>query len=338
MAKVCLLLTGWLLLLSLSGCGKHNKLIQQIDQQIENKNLDEALSIMRKALREDPKNAKLLRQQVILFLHSEDVNYAIAAYRRLQEVDADNPVLLKAVRHPNPVVRVTASKALGFLKSPDSASALIEATRDQEKSVRQAAVLALGDLKDPKAIPALIEALDDDFWYVRAEAASALGKIGDAKAATRLFGMLDDEDSYVRDNARIALQDLANEENRGAYLKALDSNNRQTQLMAAMALAQTGDNSGINTLLEELNNPDSPELMTAIKAASKLVGSQQILAPLRKLVGHNNDSIAANAILALGELKDEESISLLRNIVKDSKQSKAKRVASLMALNEISGN
>jgi HEAT repeat protein len=326
---------GWILIFSLTGCGKHAQVIREINQQIENKNLDEALSVMRKALREDPKNPQLLRQQVILFLHSEDVNYAIAAYRRLQEVDSDNPILVKAVRHENPVVRVTASKALGLLKSPDAAEALIQATRDPEKSVRQAAVLALGDLKAAKAIPALISALDDDFWYVRAEAASALGKIGDARAATRLFGMLEDEDPYVRDNAREALQDLATDENRGAYLKALDSNNSNTRFMAAVALARTGDNSGIDVLLKELNKPESPELITAIKAASHLHGSQQALAPLRKLTRHNNDAIAANAILALGELKDRESVSMLKNILKDQAESKAKKTASLMALNLI---
>jgi len=190
-------------------------------------------------------------------------------------------------------------------------------------------------LKNEEAIPALIVALNDNYWYVRAEAALALGKIGDTHATTRLFSMLQDNDPYVRDNAREALQDLATTENKPAYLSALKAESRETRLMAAIALAHMGDNAGNQVLVTTLSDHSSSELLPAIKAAEKL--KDPVLLPaLRNLIDHKDISISAHAILALGELRDKQSIGKVKQKLKNKSASKMVRTACLVALDLMS--
>ncbi len=318
-----------------AGCGKHRETVKQVEGLITSKSYNEALDVLQQTLQEDPKSKTLLQQHVLLFLHTGDVNYATAAYRRLDEAHPGDPVLIKSVSHSNTIVRITAAKALGYLKDLKAVDALSEATQDPDKAVRRAAVLALGDLKDEAAIPALVGALDDSYWYVRAEAALALGKVGDTQSATRLFSMLQDSDPYVRDNAREALQDLATEENKPAYLSALNSDIPETRLMAAMALAYAGDTAGSQVLVTELSNHDSTELLSVIKAAGAS-NDPKVLPALRNLMNHDNESISANAILALGELKDKDSVKQIKAKLQSKSETKMVRTACLMALNLIS--
>ncbi|MEM6822384.1 MAG: tetratricopeptide repeat protein, partial [Verrucomicrobiota bacterium] len=101
------------------GCGQHSEIIKEVDTLIEQKKYDQALSVLRRALQDDPKDKTLLRKQVLLFLKSERISYAIAAYRNLDKANPNDAVLYKAVRDQDPVVRVTAAKALGLLKEPE---------------------------------------------------------------------------------------------------------------------------------------------------------------------------------------------------------------------------
>ncbi|NJK91302.1 MAG: hypothetical protein HC904_05405 [Blastochloris sp.] len=253
LSRLCFTLLAFAALLFLSSCGgKEREVIKKADALAQERKYDQALQTLQTALREDPKNKKLLRYQVQLFLKSEQVNYAIAAYRKLSDVSPGDPILFETLKEKDVVVRVTSAKALGLMKIPEATGPLMSAAKDEEKSVRQAVVLALGDLKDKKAIPVLIESLKDKDWFVRAEAALALGKVGDSKATTELFALLNDEDSYVRQNARKALQELATNENKAAYLEALKNPDPAIANMAAVALAQNGDNIGLPVLLQQL--------------------------------------------------------------------------------------
>lgn len=318
----------------LSGCGKDRATIKEVEKLAADRNYDEALQMLQKALRENPKSKALLREQVTLFLRTEQVSYAIAAYRKLHEVSPDDDILRKAFKNQDPVVRVTAAKALGLMRDARAADILIAHAKDKEKSVRQAIVLALGDLKEKKALPVLVDALKDEDWYVRAEAALALGKIGDAAAASKLFELLGDKDSYVRQNARKALQDLATEENKAAYVEALKNQDPAIRTMAAVALANTGDAQGLDVLNAALAQPESGEIMDVIRAVVKL-RDPRVLPALRKTIDHPADSVRALGILALGELGDMESLERIKALATDKNQKGNVRTACLLALGKL---
>ncbi|MEM1157882.1 MAG: HEAT repeat domain-containing protein [Verrucomicrobiota bacterium] len=328
------LLTSTAVLL-VAGCGKHRETVKQVEKLVENKSYNEAMDVLQQALQQDPESKPLLQQYVLLFLHVENLRYTTAAYRRLTATHPGDPVLIESVSHPNPVVRVTAAKALGFFKDANAIKALSEASKDPEKSVRRAAVLALGELEQEEVIPALVSALDDSYWYIRAEAALALGKIGDAQSASRLFSMLQDSDPYVRENVQQALQDLASEVNQSAYLGALNSDIPKTRLVSAIALAYAGNAAGTQVLVTELSNPDSTELLSVIQAAAALE-EPELLPALRNLMEHEDKNVAAHAILALGELDDIESVQRIKTKLQSKSEPKIIKTACLMALNMIS--
>jgi HEAT repeat protein len=83
-------------------------------------------------------------------------------------------------------VRKEAAVALGKLKEPGTAQALIKATKDADKDVRKAAVDALGQLKEPASTDALINVMKDPDTAVRTGAALALGAMGDSRALNAL--------------------------------------------------------------------------------------------------------------------------------------------------------
>jgi len=321
--------------LALAGCGgKDGATVKEVEKLTAEKKYDDAMGVLQKALRENPKSKALLREQVTLFLRTEQVSYAIAAYRKLSEISENDRILYLAFKNNDPVVRVTAAKALGLMKDSQSVDILIEHAGDKERSVRQAIVLALGDLKDKKALPVLMNALKDADWFVRAEAALALGKIGDAKAAERLFELLNDSDSYVKQNARKALQELATEANKSAYVSALRNSDPAIRSMAAIALASTGDSQGIDVITEQLERGDSKETGDLIRAAVKL-HDPKVVPALRKTVDNPSPNIKALAILALGELGDQGSLEKIKKIAADKSQPGNVRTAALLAMNRM---
>jgi HEAT repeat protein len=321
--------------LALAGCGgQDGATVKEVTRLTTEKKYDDAMGVLQKALRENPKSKVLLREQVMLFLKTEQVSYAIAAYRKLVEESPNDRILYLAFKNPDPVVRVTAAKALGLMKDTQSVDILIEHAKDKERSVRQAIVLALGDLKDKKALPVLMDAIKDEDWFVRAEASLALGKIGDAKAAERLFELLNDSDTYVRQNARKALQELATEQNKSAYLNALKSADPAIRSMAAIALATTGDPQGLDIIIEQLERGDSKEASDLIRAAVKLK-DPKVIPALRKTVDNPSANVKALAILALGEVGDKDSLERIKSFANDKSQPGNVRTAALLALNRL---
>lgn len=321
--------------LALAGCGgKDGAAVKEVQKLSTEKKYDDAMGVLLKALRENPKSKVLLREQVTLFLKTEQVSYAITAYRKLVEISPNDRILYQAFKNPDPVVRVTAAKALGLMKDTQSIDILLQHAADKERSVRQAIVLALGDLKDKKALPVLMNALKDEDWFVRAEASLALGKIGDAKAAERLFELLNDSDTYVRQNARKALQELATEENKSAYLNALKSADPAIRGMAAIALATSGDSQGLDVIIEQLERGDSKEASDLIRAAVKL-RDPKVIPALRKTVDNPAPNVKALAILALGEIGDKASLDRIKGFAADKSQPGNVRTAALLALNRL---
>lgn len=87
--------------------------------------------------------------------------------------------------------RITAARALGEYRDPDSVPPLMGAVRSGDRQVAAAAVQSLQEIGAP-AVPALVEALQDKDEQVRWYAAKSLSPIGDERAAPALIGALDD--------------------------------------------------------------------------------------------------------------------------------------------------
>lgn len=95
-------------------------------------------------------------------------------------VDDAREVLLKAVHHQEPVVRVEACRALGKVGRPADATVLAQAMAvDHVEDVRVAAIDGLADLKssDPRIYKVLLDAMEHDDPAIRLASLDALRKI-----------------------------------------------------------------------------------------------------------------------------------------------------------------
>ncbi|MCP4357130.1 MAG: HEAT repeat domain-containing protein [Chloroflexi bacterium] len=71
------------------------------------------------------------------------------------------PILLEALNHPDPRIRLFAADGLGEVLDPTSADALFQATHDASGEVRARAATALHRLGDERDLAALVDTLND---------------------------------------------------------------------------------------------------------------------------------------------------------------------------------
>lgn len=135
----------------------------------------------------------------------------------LGKIGADaEPMLIPAVRNPNPEIRRRAIRALGGV-GPAAAGTiplLIQAMADPDEETREVVVQALGTIgkgaASKAAVPALIKALIDSDRAVRSKAAEALAIIGsDATDALEALRSLMGDVDEVRDAAERAIKKIS---------------------------------------------------------------------------------------------------------------------------------
>jgi hypothetical protein len=176
------------------------------------------------------------------------------------------PVLLAAVRDPDPAVGADAASALAGIGSP-AMPALIDLLLTSETIAPANAriVETLQRIGDPKAVAALMDRLREsrrqkpepspearppqgpsrrtvDPTHLRVRVVGALGRIGDGRARPLLEAVLLDprEDDEVRATAAWAVGDLAGEEAVPVLIAALQSGGDHVRNAAAERLAVLG--------------------------------------------------------------------------------------------------
>jgi len=120
------------------------------------------------------------------------------------------PALTASLRHPAPLVRVTALDALGLLGAAGSAGPVADVLRgDDWPGVRVAAATTLGRLGIRSAVGPLTEAARPDQPIpLRVAAAKALGEVGGAGVVPPLATLLADPEYRVAHEAAHALRRL----------------------------------------------------------------------------------------------------------------------------------
>jgi HEAT repeat protein len=108
---------------------------------------------------------------------------------------------------PVPEVRREAARALGVPGDPDSVESLIAALEDPNDGVRRVATLALGRIREPRVADALLHVLSSqpELWQ---EASAALATAADRDVLPRLVELLDADSSHVRCGALRAIAAL----------------------------------------------------------------------------------------------------------------------------------
>ncbi|MEM7434745.1 MAG: HEAT repeat domain-containing protein [Myxococcota bacterium] len=233
---------------------------------------------------------------------ADGARFRIAAANRLRdppEERRDEAVtgLRKLMRDPVGPVREAAFEAAGELGASEMLAQIVLGFADEDRGARQSAVLAAGRVDPEQAVPSIERLLEDRRPEMRFSAVWTLSKIG-AVAPEALVARLDDEDDEVR---MVALECLATTEAReytDQVARLLEDGAWGIQLAAASTLAALGDSRGTGTL--------------------------------RRALG--NDAHAFDAAVALGDLRDQESLGTLTSMARRRFGSPILRAAAARAL------
>jgi HEAT repeat protein len=117
------------------------------------------------------------------------------------------PVLVDALRSANPMLGVSAAKALMKYPGADVLPCFVAALPQAHVMAQQTIILALQRLGDRRAVTLLIDQLRQaESPTIRTALVQTLGKLGDPRAIPALRAALHDENHHVREWAAEALK------------------------------------------------------------------------------------------------------------------------------------
>lgn len=170
---------------------------------------------------------------------------------------------------------------------------LIRQLQSEESETKLQAIEKLGLLRDRRAVPILADLVRDPSRKIRAYALLALGEIGYKAALDQLVVFFD-----------------------------LD--NLDDRLIAASAFTTTHTKASYQRLVDIAHNPS----LSTRKRAAAIWATKEfpyrfdvlVLPFVFEFIHHENDEIRGSAIEVVGQIKDERSVEILINALKDSNE------------------
>jgi HEAT repeat protein len=176
--------------------------------------------------------------------------------------------LLGLLDDPDLIVRTTAARSLGRLRSSEAVEPLVRALAD-ETLPRAVVGLALHEI-GTDAIPGLIGLLETDSENVRATAVELIGRLGCASEGAHLLACMDDPSAEVRARACRALGRLGSGEACRRLRQNLDARVPFLRAAAASGLGRMGDPEGLDALMENARTDVFPSAHAAARAAAAI--------------------------------------------------------------------
>ena len=180
--------------------------------------------------------------------------HVLGAIKHKSSIDA----IVQELKHPNEVVRRTATASLGGYKDRKTVDILVQVleNRSEYKSIRASAAASLGALLDERAAEPLLAALDDQSAEVRAKAATALGALKDANAVDKLIELALNplEDATVRANCVTALGTIGHQNAEPVLLNILKTETGIIYMNAIVALGKMKSTKAVPELIAILED------------------------------------------------------------------------------------
>jgi HEAT repeat protein len=307
-------------------------------------------------------------------LKSDDVMVRLSSVNALKEIGPKNPKVVPAlraiVRDESELVRMALVSSLE--EFGDFARPLLEdLLLDKSKVIRLIAIRALKVLKSEKSIPVLIGVLGHKDKAIRGYAAQTLGKIGSKKAVPALIDLLNNGLETDRICACQALADIGKDASSAIpiILKALKEDSKRIRIEALRVLNKIGPvaKQAIPILLVMMKSKDvdihckaidvlgriGPEAKSAVPLLIEVIRAKKrgLRHALRTLgfIGPNaraavpvlielvkqNKSMKDTVIEALGDIRSEQAIPVLTDILHKGKSDIYYRESAFTALIKI---
>ena len=231
------------------------------------------------------------------------------------------PILISALRDPNPAIRGAAAQAVARMgaEAGPAYPALIEALKDPDPDVRWKSA---SPLACDAGLALLLEALRNQDGNVRSAAASALSCIAPNRrpALDALIKAAKDSDAKVRASV-VGSLDTAGMIERGdaaviaVWLEALRDSDRNVRRVAAGALGSVRTKAAVAALIEALQDREASvrrsvaDSLARRDAAEAVPGLIQLLSDQDKEVRN----AASRALVAIGQGAAQAVVVALRN-------------------------
>lgn len=292
---------------------------------------------------------------------------ALIAKFGAEAVDA----LVIALKEGNEDVRKFSADILGLAGSDKAVEGLSKAMLDEVANVGVSATEALGKIRSPLALPALMEVFETKDYLMR-EAAEAIGLIGDADSANYLAGKLFDTSDLLIQYAMIDAMGNAGDQAvleqleasfpklsvplQGAAIlgllkiaKRLDISlfsRRSIPVDAVMAGIDAGGEDYQQLLIEQLDETVDADQLTEFTAATDQRNAKMLVALIHLstaendlqsfcvgLVDHENDWVAYTAIEQLPIFGAELATPIIQKILAGERN--LPQLAAMRAMQEL---
>lgn len=218
--------------------------------------------------------------QLINFVNDEDEDIQYWVLKTLKRIGSPAvPDIVWLLKKGTDEQRFFAAKALGMMKEPSSADALIEALQDGHEWVRLYAAIALGELGETRAISHLVNCLLDPSFKVHTSIFKVFEKFGAA--------------------ALPPLIELMKSENPTAVKNAL------------RVVGRLQDESTFDDMKGFLTHPSDEIKLAAVDAVANFRDKPDVVAMLAVMLANSSDKVRRRIFLALGEMGTEEGLAQL---------------------------
>ncbi len=230
-------------------------------------------------------------------------------------------ILEKACQNENGNVRKAAAQCLGFIETPYAANILLRLLKDKVWQVREAAVKSLGRLAIADTADPLIKLLqaEGDIRKAVMEAATMKAPPPEPQGANPMGGggaKKNEEVWQVKKAAALALSSVKPSIAITPLLAGLEHENPSV-IMASMVGLMTlqAPNAG-DKIIPLLNHAMWQVQKTAVTALGKLKVAEAVPAIVSLFRETGSDPVKIEALIALNNIKDEESYPLFLEGIK----------------------
>jgi HEAT repeat protein/class 3 adenylate cyclase len=213
-------------------------------------------------------------------------------------------------------VRLSAVKALGKMRAPESVDPLIERLMEDDRQMKRLALDTLGAIGDKRAARPMIGLLKDDDMLIRQKATDYIIEIADSDVVPEIIDLMRDKDVNVRRCAVEVLNNLKDARTGDALIKAIRDSDWWVRQIATESLAELKGDNIVKAFIAMTRDPDENLRRCAVEFFNK-VTHKSALEPLVELLKDQDWWVREKAATALGKLKDKRAIAPLAEMIDD---------------------
>lgn len=219
-------------------------------------------------------------------------------------------------------------KSLGEYKHKSALQVLIAMTKDSDPFVRKDAVHALINSGfTAEVVLPLIESLVDQDEEVQSISSEGLVASGKKGAFNQIIEGMNHKNPVVRTHISSILGDIENREAVPVLIRRLKEDEQDAvKLASIISLGKLKDSRATEPLIAMLESFNDSIRIAAVESLGK-IGDKRAIEPLIAALIDYNEYVQSGAIVALGDMGDERAVTALKQIVRNDKKERIRKLA-----------